>query len=155
MKIVLLGSVAGAALISSGLAGAWADGSRNLAATCADPTLTVAMGERGEPALREAQRGKQKFLEERRSAAKSVSLSPDQRTKLHNMMTSGTLQRIVKTNFPVSVGSSIPDGMRVYSIPRSVADLVPQYRSFNYIVVGQNLLIIDPDTNKIIAAPAI
>jgi hypothetical protein len=40
--------------------------------------------------------------------------------------------------------------MRIYGVPQSIVDIVPQYRGFDYIVVKKDLLIIDPRTLEIL-----
>jgi len=53
-------------------------------------------------------------------------------------------------NFALSVGTRIPRTMRIYGVPQSIVDIVPQYRGFDYIVVKKDLLIIDPRTLEIL-----
>jgi hypothetical protein len=36
-------------------------------------------------------------------------------------------------------------------LPAEVVTIVPEYRGFNYVVVGDQLLIIDPNTLEIVA----
>jgi hypothetical protein len=45
----------------------------------------------------------------------------------------------------------VPDTVEVYEIPDTIVDIVPEYRGFDYIVVRDELLIIDPDTLEIVA----
>jgi len=40
--------------------------------------------------------------------------------------------------------------VRIYGVPQSIVDIVPQYRGFDYIIVGNDLLIVDPSTLQIV-----
>jgi hypothetical protein len=81
----------------------------------------------------------------------SSTLSPDQKTRLHGIISDGNIRRIDEADFPLSVGTRVPDTVVVYDIPDTIIDIVPEYRGFDYIVVRDELLIIDPETLEIVA----
>ena len=105
-----------------------------------DRGYSVAMGARGPESGRS--------LQERRSVA-TVGLSSDQKARLHAIVAGGNLYSVAHVNFASSVGTRIPRTMRIYGVPQSIVDIVPQYRGFDYIVVKNDLLIIDPGTLEI------
>lgn len=81
----------------------------------------------------------------------SVTLSPVQRTKIHETIISGNnIHRVDHVDFWISVGVRVPDTVTFYDIPETIVDIVPQYRGFRYIVVEEQLVIIDPDTLEIV-----
>jgi hypothetical protein len=41
--------------------------------------------------------------------------------------------------------------MHLYALPRELAVIVPQYRKYKYVIVGDEILIIDPRTFRIVA----
>jgi len=45
----------------------------------------------------------------------------------------------------------VPDTVTFYDLPETIVDIVPEYRGFDYIVVRDELVIIDPDTLEIVA----
>jgi hypothetical protein len=104
------------------------------------------MGERGQQS---GTHQSQRDLQERRSVA-SVDLSSDQKTRLHDIVARGNLHSVDHANFALSVGTRIPRSVRIYGVPQSIVGVVPQYRGFDYIVVGNDLLIIDPRTLQIV-----
>ena len=53
--------------------------------------------------------------------------------------------------FSVSVGAKVPRDVHVAVLPPEVVTIVPEYRGFEYVMVGDQLLIIDPDTLEIVA----
>lgn len=81
----------------------------------------------------------------------SATLSPDQKTKLRGIITGGNVRRIDDVNFSLSVGTRVPDTVTFYDVPETIVEVVPEYRGFRYIVVGDELVIIDPETLEIVA----
>jgi hypothetical protein len=81
----------------------------------------------------------------------STTLSADQRTRLHRVITGGDIRRIDNADFALSVGTRVPNTVTFYDLPETIVDIVPEYRGDEYIVVGDQLVIIDPETLEILA----
>ncbi len=81
----------------------------------------------------------------------STALSPDQKTRLHGIITGGDIRRIDNADFALSVGTRVPNTVTFYDLPETIVDIVPEYRGDEYIVVGDQLVIIDPETLEILA----
>jgi hypothetical protein len=82
----------------------------------------------------------------------SVQLSQDQRTKIKDVIVRDrNVARVNSANFSVSVGARVPRDVHVSVLPPEVVTIVPEYRGFEYVLVGDQLLIIDPDTLEIVA----
>jgi hypothetical protein len=45
----------------------------------------------------------------------------------------------------------VPSDVHVAVVPEDVVEIVPQYQGFDYVVVGEQILIIDPDDMEIVA----
>jgi Protein of unknown function (DUF1236) len=80
----------------------------------------------------------------------SVQISQDQRTKIRGIIGSGSGARVASMNFSVSVGATVPRSVHVEVLPEDVVEIVPQYEGFDYIVVGDEILIVDPNTLAIV-----
>ncbi len=52
------------------------------------------------------------------------------------------------------VGGTIPGTVHLYVLPVSITEYAPQYRDYEYILVGDEILIIDPRTLSIVAVIA-
>jgi hypothetical protein len=63
------------------------------------------------------------------------------------------LRRVERTriNFNITVGAVIPRSFELYPLPAPIVAVVPAYRGFLYIVVGDDLLIVHPTTYEIVA----
>jgi len=80
-----------------------------------------------------------------------TKLSSDQKTRLHEIIMDGNIQRVDHVDFSLSVGTRVPDTVTFYDVPETIVDILPQYRGFRYIVAEDELVIIDPDTLDIVA----
>jgi len=159
MRTLLLSSIAGMALLASGsLAAAPMEFSPDRVTSVdhgfpqnqtntlrstqgMDARVQVAMGSRGPESGH--------VLQERRSVA-TAGLSSDQKTKLRDIVKGGTLQSVNRAAFPLTVGTKVPRSVRIYGVPQSIIAIAPQYRGFDYVVVDNKLLIIDPHTLQIV-----
>jgi hypothetical protein len=91
-------------------------------------------------------------VQNKSASAKSVQLSEGQRTRIKNIIIKDrNVARVNNANFRVAVGTAVPHDVHVAVLPPDVVRVVPQYKGFEYIVVRDQLLIIDPDTMKIVA----
>jgi len=94
----------------------------------------------------------QNAAESKRSAGKSVQLSEQQRTQIKGIIgRSHDVARADNVNFHVSVGAAVPRSVHIAVLPPEIVTIVPEYRGFDYIIVGEQLLIIDPQTLEIVA----
>ena len=87
-----------------------------------------------------------------RAGGASVQLSQDQRTKIKDVIVRDrNVARVNSANFSVSVGARVPRDVHIAVLPPEVVTIVPEYRGFEYVMVGDQLLIIDPNTLEIVA----
>ncbi len=87
------------------------------------------------------------------SSAKSVTLSTEQKTKIQTSIKSQSVEHYSRTrvNFDLRVGIRVPTTIRVFVLPVEIVEIVPQYRGFKYIIVEDEILILDPVTLEIVA----
>ena len=51
---------------------------------------------------------------------------------------------------PVRVGMTIPDEMEVLELPQDAATTVPTVTTYRYIIVGDQIAIIEPESRKVV-----
>jgi hypothetical protein len=84
------------------------------------------------------------------AAAGSHNLSGEQRGK---MTTVFRQHRVTPAHLNVSVrvGRRIPDSVHFYPLPVEVYAFYPEWRGYYYILVGDEILVIDPRSHQIVA----
>jgi len=86
------------------------------------------------------------------SSRTSVQLSQDQRTRIQAAIGKEHAARLSGSeHFDIAVGARVPRDVHVAGLPEDIVTIVPEYRGFDYIVVGDNILIVDPVTLEIVA----
>lgn len=84
------------------------------------------------------------------SAGARANLTTEQRTKITSVIKQQRVEP-VKLNISISVGTRVPDHVRYYPLPAEVVTIYPQWRGFDYIIVGSTIVVIDPGTREIVA----
>jgi hypothetical protein len=111
--------------------------------------------QRGAPGSAQEQRGAQSqpgTAGRASGGGANVQLTQDQRTKIKDVVVGGrNVARADNVNFNIRVGVAVPRTIHVAVLPAEVVTIVPEYRGFEYVVVGDQLLIIDPNTLEIVA----
>ena len=58
-------------------------------------------------------------------------------------------RRTIKVS--ATVGTVIPKTVHITVVPEDIVAIVPEYRRFDYILAGEEILIVNPDTLRIVA----
>jgi len=80
----------------------------------------------------------------------SAKLSPDQRSKITTIVNQHKVPS-VQLNVSVSVGTRVPDSVRFYPLPEEAYVIYPEWRGYDYILVGDQIVVLDPRTHEIVA----
>lgn len=83
-------------------------------------------------------------------AAGSARLSTEQRTKVTSIIRQNKVES-TKLNISVTVGARVPASVHLYPLPVQVIEVYPAWRGFNYVLVGNQIVIINPRTHEIVA----
>ena len=84
------------------------------------------------------------------AAAGSANLSTEQRTKINTIIRQNKVEP-AQLNVSVRVGTRVPESVRFYPLPAEVFVIYPEWRGYDYIVVGNQILVINPRTHEIVA----
>jgi len=82
----------------------------------------------------------------------SVQLSQDQKSRIGGMIGKKPSARVTSNvDFHIAVGATVPRTVHVVALPEDVVQVVPQYEGYDYIVVRDQILIVDPNDMEIVA----
>jgi hypothetical protein len=84
------------------------------------------------------------------AAAGSTKLSTEQRTKITTIIRQQKVEP-AQLNVSVRVGTRVPESVRFYPLPAEVFVVYPEWRGYSYILVGDQILVINPRTHEIVA----
>ena len=83
----------------------------------------------------------------------SASLNQTRRTRVSESIARLNVAPINNVNFSLSVGTVVPRDVRFQPLPADVMEILPQYRGYNFFVVRDDIVIVDPSTYKIVDVP--
>ena len=75
----------------------------------------------------------------------------EQQIKLGEILSDDAVAPIHGGSFAISIGSVVPEPVELRPVPASVGALAPQFRNTSFIVVDEEIALVDPKTRDIIA----
>lgn len=105
---------------------------------------------------REQAKEKATGAERQRGAGGGVGVRPElsqeQRSTIRQRLSGGP--HVTNLDVSIAVGSRLPREVEIRPLPAAVIEIVPQYRGYYYVLVGEQIVIVDPDTLEIVAVLA-
>lgn len=87
----------------------------------------------------------------RQSSNGVVALDTQQQTSMGQAIASHKVKPLTNVTFSMAIGTKVPGSVQLRALPSDVATFVPQYRGYSYFVVEEQMVIVDPGTQAIVA----
>ncbi len=84
-------------------------------------------------------------------AGAGAKLSSEQRTKITTVIKGQNVRPVTNVNFSISVGTRVPRDVSFHPLPAEVVTIYPGWRGYNFILVGDQIVVIDPGSFEIVA----
>jgi hypothetical protein len=85
-------------------------------------------------------------------AGAGAKLSTEQRTKITTVIRNEHVESVNNVDFNISVGTRVPrDHVHLRPLPSEVITIYPEWRGYQFILVRNEILVIDPATYEIVA----
>jgi hypothetical protein len=85
-------------------------------------------------------------------AGAGAKLTSDQRTKITTVIRNEHAAPVTNVNFSIAVGTRVPrEGVSFRPLPTDVVTIYPEWRGYEYILVRNQILVVDPGTYEIVA----
>jgi hypothetical protein len=86
------------------------------------------------------------------AAPNSVNVTPEKRTQIHQVFIKERgAPRVDRVDFDVSVGTAVPRSVRFIPVPKTIIAIQPSWRGYDYFMVGDQIVIVDPRSLEIVA----
>ena len=86
--------------------------------------------------------------------AAPAALSAEHHAKMWEAVRGEKTAPFTGAKFSMTVGEAVPQTVHLNRLPARVIEFAPQYRGYEYIQVGEEILIVDPSTHRIVAVIA-
>ena len=117
-------------------------------------TETSGQGSAMQPAQRNATTPNDAFAKGDAKQAAPAALSTEHHAKFRETVRGEKVAPFTGPKFSITVGEIVPQTVHLNRLPVRVYEYAPQYRGYEYILVGDDILIIDPRTHRIVAVIA-
>jgi hypothetical protein len=87
---------------------------------------------------------------ETRDRGGSKSLTTEQKTKIRTTVINRG-PKVSSVNFSINVGTVVPRSVRIVAVPPTLIEFYPEWRGYMYFVVGDEIIIVEPGTLRIVA----
>jgi len=83
----------------------------------------------------------------------SVTLSSEQKTRIHEVIIKDrSAPRVDRVDFALSVGTRVPRGKVHFApLPTQIIEIEPTWRGYEYFLVGDQIIVVNPRTDEIVA----
>jgi len=80
-----------------------------------------------------------------------VALSAEHHAKIWEAVRGEKTAPFTGARFSMTVGDAVPQTVHLNRLPARVIEFAPQYRGYEYVLVSDEILIVDPRTHRIVA----
>ena len=82
-----------------------------------------------------------------------VTLNVQQRTTIRNtVLKANNAPRVANVNFSINVGTVVPrSGVTLVALPPTLIEIYPDWSGYMYFIVGERIIIVEPDSHRIVA----
>ncbi|MDE2329828.1 MAG: DUF1236 domain-containing protein [Bradyrhizobium sp.] len=84
-------------------------------------------------------------------AGAGAKLSTEQRTRIMSVIREQRVAPVTHVNFAIAVGTRVPRDVTFHRLPTEVVSIYPEWRGYEYILVGEQIVVIDPRSLEIVA----
>jgi hypothetical protein len=84
-------------------------------------------------------------------AGAGAKLSTEQRTKITSVIRNEHVQPTTNVNFSIAVGTRVPRTVSFHPLPTEIVDIYPSWRGYEFFLVRDQIVVVDPQTMEIVA----
>jgi hypothetical protein len=84
-------------------------------------------------------------------AGAGAKLSSEQRTKITTVIRDQHVAPVNNVNFSIAVGTRVPHEMSFHPLPTEIVNIYPDWRGYEFILVRNQIVVVDPQTFEIVA----
>jgi Protein of unknown function (DUF1236) len=82
----------------------------------------------------------------------SVNITSEKRTQIHQaFIKERSAPRVDRVDFDLSVGTAVPRTVRFLPVPTTIVAIEPSWRGYDYFMVADQIVIVDPRSMEIVA----
>jgi hypothetical protein len=84
-------------------------------------------------------------------AGAGAKLSSDQRTRVTTVIRDQHVRPVTNVNVSISVGTRVPRDVEFHALPTEIVTIYPDWRGYEFILVNDQIVVVNPQTFEIVA----
>ena len=84
------------------------------------------------------------------AAVKDLKLSPAQKQTIYTSISNQKQKETAPPTFHATVGAAVPSSIELQPLPKTIVELIPDLRDFEYAMVANQVLLVDPKNKQVI-----
>jgi hypothetical protein len=84
------------------------------------------------------------------AGATDLKLNPDQRHTIYLSISNQQQRETPPATFGAAVGGVVPPSINLQPLPKTVVELVPRMQDYQYAMVANQVLLVDPKNRQVI-----
>ncbi len=84
-------------------------------------------------------------------SATPLKLTDAQREQIRSYFSGKSASRLQQADFSVAIGAAVPQQVELQKRPGEVSSLIGGYQGDDYVLVGDQLVIVDPSARRVVA----
>jgi hypothetical protein len=84
-------------------------------------------------------------------AGAGAKLSSEQRTKITTVIRDQHVAPVNNVNFSIAVGTRVPHDLSFHPLPAEIVNIYPDWRGYEFILVRDQIIVVDPQSFEIVA----
>jgi Protein of unknown function (DUF1236) len=78
-------------------------------------------------------------------------LNAEQRTSIRTVIKEQNVKPVTNVNFSISVGTQVPRTVTFHPVPRQLVTIYPDWQGYEYFLVNDQIIVVNPRTMQIVA----
>ena len=84
------------------------------------------------------------------AAVKDLKLSPAQKQTIYTSISNQKQKETAPPTFHAAIGVVVPSSIELQPLPKTIVELIPDLRDFEYAMVANQVLLVDPKNKQVI-----
>jgi hypothetical protein len=84
-------------------------------------------------------------------AGAGAKMSTEQRTKITTTIKQQNIKPVTNVNFSISVGTRVPRDVEFHPLPAEIITIYPDWRGYDFVLVNDQIIVINPRSYEIVA----
>jgi hypothetical protein len=84
------------------------------------------------------------------AAVPALKLTPEQKQTIYASISSQKQKETAPADFRAAVGAVVPQSVELQALPKTILELVPDLKNYEYAMVANQVLLVDPKNKQVV-----